>query len=46
VKVLIALARGDLDSARAVVKHSEPQIDPGNVVALPRLLPGSLLGAG
>ena len=29
IKVLIALARGDLDSARAVVKHTETQIDPG-----------------
>jgi hypothetical protein len=28
VKVLIALAAGDLDSARAVVKQDEPQIDP------------------
>ena len=32
VKVLIALARGDLDSARAVVKRTETQIDPGTLL--------------
>ncbi len=32
VKVLIALARGDLDSARAVVKRTELQIDPGTLL--------------
>jgi tetratricopeptide (TPR) repeat protein len=34
-KVLIALSRGDLDSARAIIKHVEPQIDPA--VLLPFL---------
>jgi len=31
VKVLIALSRGDLDSARAVVKRTELQIDPATL---------------
>ena len=32
VKILIALARGDLDSARTVVKRTETQIDPGTLL--------------
>ena len=32
VKVLIALSRGDLDSARAVVRKTELQIDPGTLL--------------
>jgi serine/threonine-protein kinase len=32
VKVMIALARGDLDSARAVVRKTELQIDPGTLL--------------
>jgi TolB-like protein len=32
LKVMIALARGDLDSARAVVRKTELQIDPGTLL--------------
>ena len=40
------VARGDLDSARAVIRAAARQIDPGTLLPVLRLLPGSLLGAG
>ena len=45
-KVMVPLARGDLDGARAVVRAAAQRIESDDAAQLPRELPGSVLGAG